>query len=109
MGLGPVLAGPCEAQRAATQEVREPLAGAVEIAAQILARPEVAQPLLLDRRDTHGRQLAGGQQAGQALGVASIGLDPVGRRGISPGAQTRTSRPRSAAARASTKPVGPAS
>jgi hypothetical protein len=80
VGLGPVLAGPGEAKRAAAQEVREPLAGAVEIAAQILARPDqVAQLLLIDRGDVHERQLARGQQAGEALGIASVGLDPVGR------------------------------
>jgi hypothetical protein len=37
MRLGPVLAGAGEPKLAAAQEVREPLAGAVEIAAQVLA------------------------------------------------------------------------
>jgi hypothetical protein len=55
-------------------------------------------------------QLAGHEQTDQALGVAAIGLDPIGHRaGISPGAQTRQSTPIVSSLRASTNPVGSAS
>src|ERR671914_183909 len=80
VGVGPVVAGTREPQPAAAQEVREPLAGAVEIAAQVLAgADQVAQLLLGNGRDPHEGELARGQQARQTLGVAGVGLDPVGR------------------------------
>ena len=44
------------------------------------AAHQIAQPLTLDRRDRDQRQLARGQQPGQADRVALIGLDPIRRR-----------------------------
>jgi hypothetical protein len=59
--------------------VAEALAGAVEVAPLVLARADEVADLLLD----HGGhadegQLAGDKQSGQPLGVAAVGLHPVG-------------------------------
>jgi len=78
MGLGPVGLRPLEADLAAQQQLRQPMPGAHQIAAQILTRTdEVAQRLLLDARDRHPMQLPGRQQPHQALGIATVGLDAV--------------------------------
>src|SRR5581483_10717056 len=75
----PAVARSLEANAAAAQEVREPLAGAVEVAAQVFARADqVAQLLLGDLGDADEVKLAGGEQAGEALGGAGVGLDPIG-------------------------------
>lgn len=68
------------AQLPPEQELAEPVAGAGEVAADVLARAnEIAQGLLLDARDANERERAGGELTGEVLGVAAVGLDPVGR------------------------------
>jgi hypothetical protein len=55
-------------------------------------------------------KLAGGQQSGQALGVAAIGLDAiVGRPGDRPGRRDADVEPTLGAGAGQPKPVGPAS
>jgi ABC-type phosphate/phosphonate transport system ATPase subunit len=99
------------AQVASQQELAEAMARPREVLADVLARADkVAQRFLLFGRHAHERQAAGGELAREDLGVPLIGFDAIRRlRGISPGAQTRMSIPRSRACRASVIPVGPAS
>jgi len=64
------------------------VAGTHQVPARVLAgADEIAEVLLGRRRDPHEAQLAGGQESGQALGVATIGLHPVhrARGGSGPG------------------------
>ena len=89
-----------------------PVAGAHAVAAQIASRARIrsrkCSSSTLGTRTKRSSPAA--QQAGEALGVAAVGLHPVGGAfGIRPGATMRTSRPRSRPARARPKPVGPAS
>ena len=63
------------------QELGEAVAGAHEIAAQVLAAAQqVTEAFLGDCRHVDEAQLAGGEQSRQALGVSAVGLDSVGRR-----------------------------
>src|ERR1035437_1719266 len=74
----PRLAGSFPVDLAAQQELPDSVSGAHQILANVLAAAhQVAQLLTLDRRDRDQRQLAGGQQPGQANRVALIGLDPM--------------------------------
>jgi hypothetical protein len=79
----PRLAGSFPVDLAAQQELPDSVSGAHQILANVLAAAhQVAQLLTLDRRDRDQRQLAGGQQPGQANRVALIGLDPIRRRAV---------------------------
>ena len=62
----------------AQKQLADPVAGAHQIAAQVLARAhQVAQRLLFGRRHPHRVQLTRHQQPHQQLGVAAIGLHPI--------------------------------
>jgi hypothetical protein len=87
------------------------MASAHQVAAQILAgADEVAEALLGDSRDVDEAQLPRGEQTGEPPRVATVGLDPVGGR---PRDQARGGDADVESclgpARASPKPVGPAS
>jgi hypothetical protein len=78
--LRPRLAWPRVEKLAAKQELREPVAGADQVTAQVLAAAnEVAEALLLDARHPAERELAGGEQAGEADRVTAVGLHPIVR------------------------------
>jgi hypothetical protein len=68
-----------KAQVAAQEELRQAVARTHLVLARILDRAhEVAEALLLERRQVREAQLAGGQQAAKALGITAVGLDAVG-------------------------------
>jgi hypothetical protein len=80
MRLRPVALGAIEADVVAQQQLGQPVAGAHQIAAQVLTRADqVAQRLFLDGRDRDRVQLARDQQPHQPLGVALVGLDAIAR------------------------------
>lgn len=61
----------------AEQELRKAMAGPQDVLAEVLARAdEVADRLLLRRRDADAGELAGAQQPGELAGVATVGLHP---------------------------------
>ena len=111
MRLGPVGLRPVEADLVAQQQLRQPMTGAHEIAAQILPRThQIAQRLFLDAGTATAMQLTRGQQPHQALGVAAIGLDAIARPARNqPRRADQTVDAYRRSFRASTKPVGPAS
>jgi hypothetical protein len=77
----PRLAGALPIDLTAQQEPPDPVPGARQVHANVLAAAhQVAQLLTLHRRDRHQRQLAGCQQPSQPDRVTLIGLDPVRRR-----------------------------
>jgi hypothetical protein len=79
----PRLPRPVVVDLAAQQKLPDPVPGAHQIHANVLAAAhQIAQLLALDRRDRHQRQLAGRQQPGQADRVALIRLDPIRRRAL---------------------------
>jgi len=79
MGRGPGPARAREGQPASAQEVAQALAGPVEVLAEVLACAHEIAHLLLDHgRHPHEGELARGEQTRQALGVAGVGLHPVG-------------------------------
>jgi hypothetical protein len=60
------------------QQLAQPVPGAHQVDADVLARPdEVAQRLLLAARHAHRVQTVDHQQPHQPLGVAAVGLDAV--------------------------------
>ena len=74
----PVPAGPGEVALAAQQERRQPVPGAHQVRAQILAAADqVAQLLLLFGGNPDQPQFARGQQPRQPDRVALVGLDAV--------------------------------
>ena len=111
MRLGPVGLRPVEADLVTQQQLRQPMARAHQIAAQILARThQVAQRLLLDARHRDAMQLTGGEQPHQPLGVATIGLDAIARPARDQprrADQTVHARPPAACARARTPSARP--
>jgi hypothetical protein len=75
---GPCRAGPRPDQAPAQQQFADPVAGAHQIAAQILpGTNQITQRLRLRRRDDDRPQLPGREQPGELEGVARVGLDPV--------------------------------
>ena len=77
----PRLARPLPVDLAAQQELPDPMPGAHQVHADVLAAAhQVAQLLTLHRRDRDQHELAGRQQPGQPDRVALIGLDPIRRR-----------------------------
>ena len=79
--LGPCAAGPVEAHVVAQQQLGQPVTGAHQITANVLAGAhEIAQRLLAECRDAHRVQPADHQQPQHPLGVATVGLDAIARR-----------------------------
>ena len=79
----------------AQQELPDAVAGAHQVAADVLDRAhEITEVLIGDRRHEREAKLAGGQQPHEPDRVAAVGLDAVPEPlGIDPGATTRTSTP----------------
>ncbi len=79
MGLCPVVA--VKALVVTEQQLGKAVARAHQVPADVLAgADQVPAGLLVHRGNPDRRELAGHQQPDQQLGVAAIGLDPVGRR-----------------------------
>ena len=79
----PAAARPGEVALAAQQERRQPMPGAHQVRAQVLAAADqVTQLLLLLAGDPHQPQIAGREQPRQADRVALVGLDPVARAAL---------------------------
>jgi hypothetical protein len=95
----------------AQQQLAHPVACAHQIAADVLPRAdEIPERLLLAAGDANRVQPVDHQQPQQPLGVALIGLDAsLDGRSILPGAAITHCTPAASSARASPKPVGPAS
>jgi len=64
----------------AQEQLREPVASPHQVDAEVLAGADQIPHRLLGRAwDADGAELARQEQADQVLGIAAVGLDPVGR------------------------------
>ena len=80
MAFRPGLLGRREAAAVAQEKLREPMARAEEIGADIFATPEqIARGFFLLGRNMNRRQRAGPIQHGELAGIAPIGLDAIAR------------------------------
>ena len=101
-----------EAAAVPEQEFRQPMTGPQQIRADVFATAQqVAGRFFLLGRDVDRRQRPGAIQDGQLARIASVGLDPIARRGAEsrPGRSPHTAIPCAVKARCSSKPHGPAS
>lgn len=75
----------CVVALAPQEHLRDPVAAAHQVRAEVLAcAREIADLLLGFGRDAHERQAARGQQPRESLRVARVGLDPVAGTAVGP-------------------------